>query len=845
MPQKRKLKCSLCRAPGHTKRSCKKDMKVAAEKNAKEGESVLEKKTSKKLPVAILLSENVQQSPHVVDLRMGKKEEDVLQKVAVYKEQKPEPVLPVAMDVGQMVREANKERKLKWQVNKLNLFLRKKQKEEALQQRLLEKQNREMKFVAFKQNVKEKTDLSFSFDLDLSGLRQFFSSRFNFKKFAYQMIVAIFIFSASFPTFGYYQKLKAMEEVVVEQGTDGFMSLQASTLAAFQSNLDEAQTELFNALQSFSVANTIVEGDFQLLLSLTKLLPVVGTQISSRQNLLAAGSHLALGNTYLIKGIREAQNNTELPMTDRFDILQNHLRSALPQYKEALNSLNNVDLKTIPVKYQNTFSEFKFLFGTFIDDMQDLVDLSGAINTIFGDDSFKRYLVVFQNNHELRPTGGFMGSFAIVDVQKGKILNIEIPSGGTYDLQGQLSKYVKPPLPFQLLNKRWEFQDANWFPDFPATAQKISWFYKNGRNTTVDGVIAVNATVLERMLKVLGPVEAKQLLLDKSNALEQLQYEIEVGYDKKTEKPKEILTEVLSQMMSSLSELKTADVMSLLTELHEALQQKEIQVYMDDEKVENQLSLFGWTGEIINTQNNQDYLSIFHTNIQGQKSDARISQSINHEAIIDEDGNIIDTVIIERKHNGDPGEQFYGGLNISYVRVYVPEGSELISAGGFSYPPEDAFRVPEKWYEDDVQLKEIEKEGGVHLETGTRITHEFGKTAFGNWVMTNPGQTSTVYFRYKLPFKAQFSQLPTENVAKWQNMFVPALNRQTSRYSLYVQKQSGIDSNFSSTVIYPSAWLPVWKSNSDIDLALNGAKYETVLKTDQIVGIVLEKEMKE
>ncbi len=334
------------------------------------------------------------------------------------------------------------------------------------------------------------------------------------------------------------------------------------------------------------------------------------------------------------------------------------------------------------------------------------------------------------------------------------------------------------------------------------------------------------------------------MLLDKSNALEQLQYEIEAGYDKKTEQPKEILAEILGQMMSSMSELKTADIMSLLTELHEALRQKEIQVYMKDERVENQLRLFGWTGEIIQTQNNQDYLSIFQTNIQGQKSDAKISQSISHEAVIDEEGNIIDTVVVERAHSGNPGEQFYGGLNISYVRVYVPEGSELISAGGFSYPPEDAFHAPEKWYEDDAQLQEAEKEESFHLKTGTRITREFGKTSFGNWVITPPGQTSTVYFRYKLPFKAQFSKLPTGNFSKWQSVFAPALNNQTSRYSLLAQKQSGIDSKFSSTIIYPFDWIPIWKSNDDIDLALNGARYETVLKTDEIIGIALEKENK-
>ena len=39
---------------------------------------------------------------------------------------------------------------------------------------------------------------------------------------------------------------------------------------------------------------------------------------------------------------------------------------------------------------------------------------------------------------------------------------------------------------------------------------------------------------------------------------------------------------------------------------------------------------------------------------------------------------------------------------------------------------------------------------GIDNKTGTRITAEFGKTVFGNWVTTNPGGESEIYFIYKL-----------------------------------------------------------------------------------------------
>ena len=807
------------------------------------------KKTPKKSAVFVQITENAEKSPYVVDLRPKKKEEDILAIAPVYSETAASKKIGLeTMDLTQIIREKNKELALAESVHNANFLLQKIRTDHAIK---LKDQTKQINLIVkeeardIKRAIREAKKMEFRPPFRAVDMLQKFMANFSFKRFAYQSVALILAITTIFPAVGYYNRLKAVEEVIVEQGTDGFMALQASTLAAFQSNLGQAEEQLTDALQSFASANSVIDNDLKMILSVIKLFPIVGTQVSSRQNLLTAGSHLALGNTYFIKGIRETQNNKDIPLTDRLDILRNHLRSALPQYNEALHYLNQVEINSIPVDYQKTFTEFKVLFGAFINDMIDLVDLSRALNTIFGDDSFRRYLVVFQNNHELRPTGGFMGSFAIVDVQKGKILNIEVPGGGTYDLRGQLTQFVKPPVPLQLLNKRWEFQDANWFPDFAASAQKMEWFYENGRSATVDGVIAVNASVLERVLKVLGPVEAGRLLFDQNDALEKLQYKVEVDYDKKTEQPKEVLAEVLNQLMLSFGDLKSADIMNLLTELHAALQQKELQVYMNSEPAQKQLRLFGWTGEILPTQDGQDYLSVIHTNIQGQKSDAKISQTINHEAVVDEDGNVIDTVVIERVHTGTPGEQFYGGLNISYVRVYVPEGVELVSAGGFSYPPEDAFRVPEEWYENDKDLQNLEKEVGINVETGTHITTEFGKTVFGNWVITPPGQTSTIYFRYKLPFKVQFNKLPEENLSKWKNLFVPALEKQTSHYSLLAQKQSGINSKFSTTMIYPSGWMPVWKSKDEIDLALNGARYETILKTDETIGIVLEKEFKE
>ncbi len=825
---KNKRKCSVCRKIGHNKRKCPKLTKTENKINTQKSSAVL-----------VSVGKLHKRSPHTINLR-GEKKEDVWGKVDVYREDSVPQKERQVVDFAQMVKQANKEQVLE----------RKEQ---------IQKEKETQKVVIKKEKIKlnlPKIDV-INYLSSVVGLPKKMAvttgkkvtqatnntiSAFSFKRFAYSAIVILLLITIPFPAVGYFNQIKDTGSRVIEESTNAFLSLQSSTVAALNSNLDQAQFDLNLALESFGNANSILEREHRALQFVAGVLPVIGNQINSRQNLLVAGHHLALGNTYLVKGIRSIEEDPNLPLTDKITILASHLRGAIPQYEEALIELSGVDAKVVPVEYQASFNDFKVLFATFVDDMQDLLNLADSVETIFGASEFRRYLLVFQNNAELRPTGGFMGSFAIMDVQKGKILNLDVPGGGTYDLQGQLDEYVSPPLPLQLINNRWEFQDANWFPDFPASAQKMAWFYEHGRGATVDGVIAINATVLERMLKVLGPMVSQKhdLVITSDNALEDLQYQVEVDYDKEENRPKDIIGDLANQFVDNLPNLQATDAVRLLSELNEALGVKEIQVYFNDKNLENKMLDFGWAGELSKVGENQDYLQVINTNIAGAKTDAKIEQTIDYQSVIQADGSIINTVVVERKHTGIDGQKFYGENNVNYIRLYVPEGAELLEAGGFVYPPEDLFKVPEAWYEDDIDLLTYEQEINFHKGTGTRVTNEFGKTAFGNWMMTAPGKTSKVYFVYRLPFKLDLEQVhSSEN--KWEKFLTNFDNKITTRYSLLIQKQSGINSNFSAKVICPDEWLPVWQSGENVDMALNGIELETVLETDRVIGLVMEK----
>lgn len=667
----------------------------------------------------------------------------------------------------------------------------------------------------------------------------FVKENFVFQRLAIATVILMIILVVPGSANSYYQDIKLTKDKIAQDSTAGFLSLQNSTAALMHADLPTAQNSINDALSSFGSAVATMQNNHQFLQKIASVVPVLDDEVKSRQSLLLAGQKIAQGNTFFLKGMADSQADASSTLGARLEIFNSHLSAAIPNYKEALAYLDTVNLDSLPLAYQGPFKEFKIIFSAVLHDLQNLSDLNGAMKEIFGTQGQRRYLLVFQNPSELRPTGGFLGSIAIMDIKDGKIINLDVPAGGSYDIQGQLDQFVIPPTPLLLANKRWEFQDSNWFPDFPASAQKMMWFYRHSRNVTVDGVISINASVLERLLAITGPItdDKRGLTLSADSALPTIQQIVEEGPEKKDHKPKQILSDLAPQFIDHFKNSQPKDLIPLTISLQEALSKKEVQAYFTDQTAQLAVDQLGWSGKILNINDHQDYIAVFNTNIHGEKSDSKIKQTISHQAIVQDDGTITDTVTISRTHAGNAEEKLYGSINIDYIRLYVPKNSELISANGFTWPDENSFKVPDKTYKTDEFLSQVEKEIKIDERTGTRITEEFDKTAFGNWIITEPGQTSQIEFTYKLPFKLTDINQTSNN--SWQKMVD---SKRARLYQLIAQRQSGIDSLFESQIIFPSDWQPTYQEGDNVKLAKNGASITSfTLDTDHVWAVVMKK----
>jgi hypothetical protein len=509
----------------------------------------------------------------------------------------------------------------------------------------------------------------------------------------------------------------------------------------------------------------------------------------------------------------ELSDKDSIDLTSKLALLGAYTENALPHARSAAEALRHVDTDVVPGEYVDAVTELQVRTPQLVSSMEEYVNFVDTLGTMLGAENKMRYLAVFQNNTELRPTGGFLGSFAEMDVQRGEVVRMFVPGGGTYDVQGQLQAFVAAPGPLQLLKARWEFQDANWFPDFPTSAKKLRWFYTEAGGPTTDGVVAVNATFVADLLRLLGPVEMPEYgrTFDAENFIFETQKIVELEYDRSENAPKEVIGDLAPILLKRIQEADVQTLLAVVDLVSRGLEEKDIQLNFREDDLQTAAEDFGWSGSL--KQTNGDYLMVVNTNLGGGKTDGVIDQDIQVNVQVNDDGSSVNTVTVTKTHRGMKTALFTGNNNVDYLRLYVPRGSQLLSADGFEIPPDDLFETSSIPLEVDADLELNMQDLNKDLATGTDIWNEDGKTVFGNWMQTASGEVETVTFKYLVPasiFTDQASQSWSDQIKH--KLGLPELGE----YTMLIQKQSGVVSRTTTVnVSLPDGLTPLWSSTGE------------------------------
>lgn len=626
-----------------------------------------------------------------------------------------------------------------------------------------------------------------------------------------------------FQAFSYFQELQETKDKVLSLTNEAINNLREAQNAALSFDLLGANFQFTEAKQNFSLAQRQANQINFLTAEILKTIPGGNNTVSAGLTLLAGGEILAESGQILSSAGNDFLAGQSSDYYQSLIDLRDKLELGINKFREAKALIRNVDVLDLPKENQTTFKEVLDALPTIEQGLNDLFTLNSTLLKILGEKQWQRYLVIFANNNELRGSGGFMGSFALVDIDRGQIKKMEIPGGGTYDLQGALLPKVISPAPLHLINPRWEFQDANWWPDFPMTAKKIQWFYQNAGGPSTEGVILMTATLMERLLDIVGPIAMPDYnrTIDSKNFTAETQKIVELEYNKEENRPKQFIADLAPKLLERLFTLQGDDLKKLLGVLQQGLNEKHLLFYFNEPQIENIILSLDWGGKLKETDG--DFLSVVHTNLAGGKTDEVITEKIFHEAEVLADGSIINTVRLVRSHQGIAGENIFTGVqNNSYVRFYVPVESTLLEASGFTKPAEKYFSSPGAELKPDLDLISLETERSTDERTNMDIYKESGKTVFGNWLSLKPGETKEAVIKYRLPFKL---------ASEGQNTFY---------YSLLAQKQSGSkNSDLFSRLKLNDQLKPMAKFPAILKEENNTIEFSANLNTDQFYGTVL------
>jgi len=492
----------------------------------------------------------------------------------------------------------------------------------------------------------------------------------------------------------------------------------------------------------------------------TKVIPVVGNYTQDGQHALNAGKALIGSLDKLIVSISpyadllgfktaEATPAGQTPKTqgieDRIvymaqtlDLISPDLDKIGEGMAEAQKELNMIKDSRYPVKFagKEVRSKITTIKSTVSESTQLLTQAKPLIKLLpdlLGNPNPKTYMLLFQNDAELRPTGGFMTAYAFMKITKGKIDLLS--SYDIYDLDARFNKKVPAPDAIKkYLNETYlNLRNSNISPDFKVSMDLFTSYY-NGIPNMIhpDGIIALDTKLPVEILKVIGPIGVGgwgnfSANNDARCDCPQVVYALEEIADRPTNKVVSGRKAVLGPLMQSIM----ANAMGspkhlwpkLLNVALDSIKQKHLMFYFFDPATQTVAEDFNAAGRI--TPLNYDYLSVNDANLGGAKTDMFITREVEQEIEMS-NGVVTKTVSLSYNNpykgsncNLEAGQLCLNGTYRDYVRLLVPKGSKLISVVG-------------------SEVKET-------------VVDDLDKTIFEAFFTMRPQSQSKIVFKYTLP----------------------------------------------------------------------------------------------
>lgn len=613
-----------------------------------------------------------------------------------------------------------------------------------------------------------------------------------------------------------YHNGQSFKKALIGTVYGGYDSIVSGKNEFLSSNLVAAQNDFAEAISLFEQAKAKVS------LLKTNLSHDYYSGVAEKlvSGVFDSGNNIARAGLIITKSITEAEKilgsifgpDRKISLTEQLKSVLLHFEEAMILLAAARDNLDGIPSSLIPAAKAAEFRDA-------VTKLEKSLRLFAAYKhyfphllTLLGDEHPQRYLLLFQNRNELRPTGGFIGSFALADFNDGYLTNLRIHD--VYDFDGRYHEKIEPPEEIKRLTDIWRLRDSNYSPDFALSAAKAEWFLQAEGGPSADHVVAIDQSVLVELLKlgeaVSLPDMKRPLLAEDVDFV--LSYIVESKL-RGAGKPKEVLKDLQTALLEKFRDPRFA--LKAVPVFLKAIKEKNLQAWSKNPETQEFFSGVGLAGRSRFSPVGEDYLSVIEISVGGNKSDRYIERNFEHTSYIESDGAIVNKLTVTKKH-GFNSETLtawkekiaYYGLpelspelisilggqrNLNLHRVYVPAGSVLVSLEGLAAD-----------------------------EVATRYDAELDKTYFSFPLAVVPGEKREIALVYKLPFSVPVNY---------------------GDYRLFIQPQAGAPA-FLRKKLLTSARVKIVSAHPEKDFILNQdiMTFASEIKSDLHLSALLTSE---
>lgn len=489
---------------------------------------------------------------------------------------------------------------------------------------------------------------------------------------------AILIYGLIWPVmFLAYQGYSAREHILSSK--DNFEKGQFS----------EAETEIQKASINISEYKNVLDSA-----GILRKIPGIKDVIAKTDRIVNLAQEGTKGILYATRGSKSLFETTKIISGESredprkyYDDAQKDLKFASSKLSKVYANLGEKDLKEgmpefAAVRIEDLRTRLGF-YQTLVEQAKSASILMPEITAL---GSKKAYLILLQNNLELRPTGGFIGSYAKLNFEDGRLKEIKVDD--VYNLDGALQEVILPPqeLKSDLGVERLYLRDSNYDPDFPSSARQASFFYRKEAGESVQGVIALDLKASGNLLDAVGGLDLPEYgeQVNGTNLFEKAVSHAETNFFPGSQAKKNYLTSLQTQLFNKIFYLSNQNWPAIIEAIGKSLKEKHMMVYLEDPNLFSYLASSNWSGVFPRGSEKRegetnDFLAVIESNMGANKANYYLQRKLTLNASFTKEGKVMHQLKINYK-NTSPSDIFPAGTYKNRIKIFTPLGSKITKA---------------------------------------------------------------------------------------------------------------------------------------------------------------------